>query len=62
MLPKATADAKSSFREEVFANPISLNLEFFFLISVLKKKAQETQSKINFKFSGIFSDHLSKLV
>lgn len=30
VLPKAMADANCSFREGEFANPISLNLEFFF--------------------------------
>lgn len=29
VLPEAIADAKSSFREGEFANPISLNLELF---------------------------------
>jgi len=29
VLPRATVDAKSSFREGEFAKPISLNLEFF---------------------------------
>lgn len=60
VLPKATADAKSSFRE-VFANPISLNLEFKKKKNLIKK-SQERQSKIHFNLSGIFSGHLSKLV